>query len=162
MAKAAGAKKVSGRELNKVLKRISFFRGFTKAEIDKIASCGVSLIEVDRGGGIIMEGSKESCMYVLLTGQVLVKKTSPSGTSINEVAVLNPGIIFGEISFASTAPRSTSVFAKSPVSMIKINKAILSKMSRALEIKFREKLMDSVIARLDDMNEKLISMSRYI
>ena len=65
-------KKISKPDLVKLLHKISFFKGFTDAEIEKISGVDTFIISRPAGTAFLKEGQKEQALYILLKGLVYV------------------------------------------------------------------------------------------
>ena len=87
-----------------------------------------SEVECPANQVIIEEGSKGDWVYVVLQGQVKVKKRTPKGMIV--IDTLSEGDIFGEIAFleGEDADRSATVMAsEGPVRLGILNKELLIK-----------------------------------
>jgi CRP-like cAMP-binding protein len=87
-----------------------------------------SEVECPANQVIIEEGSKGDWVYVVLQGQVKVKKRTPKGMVV--IDTLSEGDIFGEIAFleGEDADRSAPVMAsEGPVKLGILNKELLIK-----------------------------------
>jgi len=87
-----------------------------------------SEVECPANQVIIEEGSKGDWVYVVLQGQVKVKKRTPKGMIV--IDTLSEGDIFGEIAFleGEDADRSATVLAsEGPVKLGILNKELLIK-----------------------------------
>ena len=92
-----------------------------------------SEVECPANQVIIEEGSKGDWVYVVLQGQVKVKKRTPKGMVV--IDTLSEGDIFGEIAFleGEDADRSATVMAsEGPVRLGILNKELLIKDYSAL------------------------------
>ena len=87
-----------------------------------------SEVECPANQVIIEEGSKGDWVYVVLQGQVKVKKRTPKGMIV--IDTLSEGDVFGEIAFleGEDADRSATVMAsEGPVKLGILNKELLIK-----------------------------------
>ncbi len=70
-----------------------------------------------RAGDVLLhEGKTDQALWLLLEGTVEVVKTAPDGHE-EQLAVLDAGNVFGEMSFLSPAPHCASVRAKTDVTV---------------------------------------------
>ena len=106
------------------------------------------------GQPIIKAGSKEKVMYVILKGEVSVRLTE--GDVSVEVATMEKGGFFGEISFFSEIPRSADVVAKTECSLAAIDS--LQHLNAFLEVnpKFAIKMVHILSERLAKTDELLL------
>jgi CRP/FNR family transcriptional regulator, cyclic AMP receptor protein len=70
---------------------------------------------------ILREGEQVQLLWVILRGRCRVIKTMKAGT-LQELAVLEPGAIFGEMSFFNPAPHSASVVALTEVELLRLTR----------------------------------------
>jgi CRP-like cAMP-binding protein len=70
---------------------------------------------------IFREGDRCDALYVVQTGKVKVVSIQPSGEEI-EIAVAEPGEVFGITSLFDTIPRSASAVAVGEASVLKLGK----------------------------------------
>ena len=117
---------------------------------------------------IISEGELSAAVLLLLQDNRNSKKTKvdvkENHISLQEpgnitIAELKAGSIFGEISLISHRPRNTSAIASSSqVVVMKITNEIIEKFNLAIQKKFQTQLIQILVERLDDMNEKYIKL----
>jgi len=139
--------------------KIPFFKNFDSDEKKKFANIDTHIVNFDRGEYLIREGDQDNSLYILLKGTAYVTKNI---TPSLKIAILKPGAVFGEISFLAESPRTTNVVAASNVMVLKLDRVILARLGAKLEIKVRDKLMKTLIAKLDKMNRVLIDYIRFI
>ena len=71
------------------------------------------------------EGALETTFYIILEGEVSVNKTI-NEREVRRLNVLGPGDFFGEMAIIHNAPRSASVLAISPITVMEISKEAFS------------------------------------
>lgn len=101
------------REVTEALQRSLLVYGLNSAQIQPIAALGQKTI-FSAGEHIILEGTKESDLFVIIEG--VVKTLTNDGDILNEI---RPGGIFGEISFVDAGPRHCHAVAEGYVTAIK-------------------------------------------
>lgn len=106
---------------------------------------------------IIEEGSSGNWVYVLLEGQLKVRKRTPKGMAT--VDTLKEGAIFGEIAFfqKGEGTRTASVIADGPVQVGVLDTERLHTEWTALSPQLRG-LITSLIMRLEEATTKAIAM----
>lgn len=72
------------------------------------------------GKTLIREGTLRRTLHVLLHGECVVVKNTKHGAE-HQLAVLNPGALFGEISFFDRGEHSSSVRSISPVEVMELS-----------------------------------------
>jgi len=106
---------------------------------------------------ILNEDEVDYGFFVLLTGQVSVVRSKPAEVSL---AQLVPGSIFGEITMKAKRPRTSSIQADEDVVVFKVDGPLLDQLPSSLTIKIKDQIIDLVISRLDEVNNRLSSFIR--
>ncbi|WP_157895181.1 cyclic nucleotide-binding domain-containing protein [Verrucomicrobium sp. GAS474] len=101
------------------LRQVSFFSHLEDRHIVEIFKMS-RLRQFERGEVVIPEGVYDSFVYILLTGEVEVRK---NGASISRLHTT--GDIFGELAIINYEPRSASVVAMTLTSCLAIDAAFL-------------------------------------
>lgn len=89
------------------LKAVPFLNSFTDEQLDEVLNSS-SLLQCDPGDTIIQEGTIDSRIYVLLSGNLEVRV---SGKTV--AAISRPGDVFGELALVNQDKRAASVIAGS-------------------------------------------------
>lgn len=116
------------------LRRFPLFAELSEADLDWLVSRGESL-QVTTGELLVEEGSPGGSLYVILEGEFEVTKRS--GQQEVLLSICGPGEIIGEVSVLAGKPRSASVRARIPSSVLCISQDV-----------FRQLLLSSPIAAL--------------
>ena len=105
--------------------------------IPLLTTCGVSdQAQVERladrrsfemGDDILHEGVEDPALWILLSGECEVVKAAGTGER-QQLATLEPGDIFGEMSFLNPAPHSATVRALSDVEAARITPEAFSEL----------------------------------
>lgn len=86
------------------------------------------------GAEVIEEGAElleeEDGVYLLVNGEVEVRKGAVDGTDGTLLATLGPGEVFGEMTLLDGQPRSASVFAKTEVQCLVLSVADFQRVLR--------------------------------
>jgi hypothetical protein len=146
-----GADRRSGR-LMEVIARIPFFVPLRPAEREQLAETA-TVHRFGPGELIIQEGGPGRSIYVILDGQVRVFTTGQSANE-TELAVLKAGQFFGEMSFVSGKPRSSSIRAKDTVVLAEFTYITLVNVIKQ-NADVRKILVEYYKARKQDSEEKL-------
>ncbi len=85
------------------------------------------LLEVARGQAIFRQGETGGALYLIKTGSVEVRGTTPSGESIR-LATLTTNQFFGEVSFLTGVPRTATVHALEGSELLKISEDKLKRL----------------------------------
>lgn len=151
------------------IERLPFFQEFSDDEKSKLVRKDGIFEKYKAGDTIISEGDTGSALFVVLTGAILIVKSTVANVkdghiSLQEpeiitIAELKAGSIFGEVSLVSDRPRNTSALADSDqVVVMKISKEVIESFNLSIQKKFQTQLIQILVQRLDDMNTKYINL----
>ncbi len=131
--------RVSPPKLLILMAKIPFFLKFSGSERAQMAEFAQIFI-ADPGEAIIEKAARDTCFYVLLSGQgrVCVERDS------EPVAIIAPGEIFGEVGFILNSPRSTWVIANQLCALLRIDQLLMN----SLDVSARDKIKDQIIFKL--------------
>ncbi len=103
-----------------ILRRTPIFRLLSDPELYEL---GASLHQLSFAPGefIIRQGHDGECMYFVTAGQVAITYTGAHGTE-QEVARMDPGDFFGEMSLLTGEARSSNAIARSRVECYRLDK----------------------------------------
>ncbi len=136
---------------------VPFFQGFSKEEKRFLASLDCNLITCRDGEILTKEGELEQSLFILLKGNVGVTKQKLPGVSLT---TLTPGAVFGEISVVRKQPRTTSIVAEGEAIVLRMEAEMIERLNPLLLNKIKNRLIEVLVKRLDEMNEKLMQMAR--
>ncbi|MBS1188978.1 MAG: cyclic nucleotide-binding protein [Rhodocyclaceae bacterium] len=115
--------KFSFQELQRImfrlLERVDIFAGLTQQELLQILE-SAEKCTFAAGESILREGSTGSFVYIIIDGRVTVLKSAASGQS-TELAQLEAGDSFGEMSLVDQELRSASVVALTPCVLLRLS-----------------------------------------
>lgn len=106
----------------------------------------LELIRVQPGAVVLEQGSDEQALYVLARGAVRVQRSDAEGRQ-QLLAELQPGAVFGELSFLSRTPRSAAVLANTDCDLLRLSTAALDG-AGATAVRLRQLLADFARERL--------------
>jgi cAMP-dependent protein kinase regulator len=109
--------KINVQRLENVLEKLFLFKSLEKDMKEHFIEDSI-LVIADRGEIIISEGALENTIYILIEGEVEVK-TVREGEEFF-LSMLKPNAIIGEISAMTRKPRTATVTAATPCSLIRI------------------------------------------
>jgi len=109
--------KINVQRLEPVLEKLFLFKSLEREMKDRFVEESVVII-ADGGETIITEGAVEETIYILIEGEVEVK-TVKDGAEVF-LSILKPNAIIGEISAMTRKPRSATVVAATPCSLIRV------------------------------------------
>jgi CRP/FNR family cyclic AMP-dependent transcriptional regulator len=103
-------------KLDAVIATVPLFESLTKRHLKKVAGL-TSTVEYNAGDTVIQEGEPGDSFFVAVSGQA---KVVSGGKTLHR---LIPGDHFGEISLLDGRPRSASVVAETPLSLLRLPRA---------------------------------------
>jgi CRP-like cAMP-binding protein len=136
------------------------FEDLTEEEKKSVAALGHTLTEFNKGDMIIREGEEYRVLYLLISGSVLITKST--GDSQIRLAKLKAGEIFGEMSFFTKKPRQSNVIAGEKVVVLKMDENFFETMTPTIRDKVKNYFIELLIGRLDAMNASIMNISKLM
>jgi serine/threonine protein kinase len=134
-------KETHDRELIRYIHELPFFKNFSEGQINEILSAS-NLIKVEGNKTIIEEGEIDDSFYILISGEVLVRKGR------KDVAVLEKGQCFGEIAYLTGEARTASIVTKNECILLKFSSTLLDKLSESIQLRFFKNFTTTILRRL--------------
>ena len=106
---------------------IPFFQAFSREQVRELITSS-NIIRVAKDKEIIREGDLDDTFFIILNGQVRVKK----GTKI--IATIDAGECFGEMALLGHQPRTATIEATTNCTLIKIKASFLNKFSDSVQL----------------------------
>jgi CRP-like cAMP-binding protein len=144
-------------KLVKLMDETPFFKEMDKADREVLLSHKSHWMQFKPQEKVLKEDEVDYGFFVLLEGQVSVMRSKPEAVSL---AQLVPGAMFGEITMKVKRPRSSSIEADNDVTVLKVDSQLLDQLSLEMIIKIKDQIIDLVITRLDEVNNRLSSFIR--
>jgi len=144
-------------KLVKLMDKTPFFKEMDKAERENLLSHKNHWMEFKPQEQVLKEDELDYGFFVLLEGQVSVMRSKPAKVSL---AQLVPGAMFGEITMKAKRPRTSAIEADNDVIVFKVDSQLMDKLSPEMIIKIKDQIIDLVITRLDEVNNRLSSFIR--
>ncbi|HVJ90731.1 MAG TPA: cyclic nucleotide-binding domain-containing protein [Labilithrix sp.] len=101
------------------------------------------------GDVIVQEGTTGDAAYIILEGRCEIRKETPSGTQTLER--LGPGDVFGEMAILAAGPRTATVVATAPTTVLVVTAEILEQEVAALK-PWMATLLKSLASRFRDVD----------
>ncbi len=136
---------------------ILFFKEMDTADRENLLTHETHWVQFKPQEKILKEDEVDYGFFVLLEGQVSVMRSKPAEVSL---AQLVPGSIFGEITMKAKRPRTSSIEADNEVTLFKVDSQLMDQLSLEMIIKIKDRIIDLVITRLDELNNRLSSFIR--
>jgi CRP-like cAMP-binding protein len=96
------------------LAKISFFEGFTPAELARVGSL-VEEVDAEAGAILTEQGKPGQECYIIVEGQASVEING------EQKAVVGPGTMIGEMALIDNRPRSATIRAITPMKLLALN-----------------------------------------
>ncbi len=124
MEKHRGEKALS--KATELFSAVDIFSGLDPAIVRRLAAASVRRL-YDAGEALVEEGAAGRSLFVLERGSVRVLKTDPEleGKQV-ELAVLEEGAFFGEMSLLTGEPRSATVVAREHCGVLELGKEAMA------------------------------------
>jgi HD-like signal output (HDOD) protein len=142
-------------EILPIINRLSFFDSFSTNDKRQIVSDDAHFQAYTSGQTLIRQGSIERSLFIILTGTVHVTEASGETT----LAVLKAGDVFGEMAFLTDTRRTATVTAIEPVIALKLDPQMFEKLSTDIREKFKDKIIEKLVARLNAANKELVRLN---
>jgi len=139
---------ISEQEKFVAVKQLEFFLGFPDAEIWEIVRAGKWQDYAD-GTEIILEGELDDSFYIIVHGEVSVRKFN------KDLRSLFAGDCFGEMGYLAKTTRTATIVARGPTSLLKVNSAVISQVSLNCQVRFLKVFLRTLIHRLSVTTEKM-------
>jgi len=124
-----------------LVKELRFFREFSEPEIWEVINAS-GWHEYDPGSEIITEGEIDNSFYVIVTGEVEVRKGG------NSLDVLQQGDCFGEMGFIAGKERTASIVARTAVTAMKVRATLIERASLHCQLRFHKVFLNTLVERL--------------
>jgi HD-like signal output (HDOD) protein len=145
-------------EILSILNRLNFFSSFTNEEKRRIVSDDAHFKVYKPDEMLIRQGSGDQSLFIILTGSVNV--TEGHGDTV--LAVLWAGDILGEMAFLTKMRRTANVIAREPVIALKLDKPQFDQFAHVIREKFKDKIIEKLVVRLDAANKALTRRSTVV
>ena len=134
------------------LKKINFFKDFTSSELAEVLKA-TQWVKYEKTSTIITEGEIEECFYIIVVGDVTVRKQD------KPLAVLKQGDCFGEMAYLGKTTRTATIEALSNTILMKINASVIDQTSINTQLRFYKVFSNTLINRLVRTSQFLSKLS---
>jgi len=142
------------RKASELFSQVDIFRGLESEIVGQLAAASQRRL-FDAGETLVNEGDEGDSLFVIERGSVRVTKVDPDqdGKSV-DLAVLEEGAFFGEMSLLTGEPRSATVLAREHCGVLMLGKAALASTLEA-DPRIAEELSRALAFRLQDTSDTL-------
>ncbi len=130
------------------VKQLDFFQGFPDAEVWEIVRAG-NWQDYSDGEEIIIEGELDDSFYIIVHGNVSVRKTG------KDLRTLYAGDCFGEMGYLAKTKSTATIVAHGDTSILKVNSTVISQVSLNCQVRFLKVFLRTLIHRLSVTTEKV-------
>jgi CRP/FNR family transcriptional regulator, cyclic AMP receptor protein len=143
------------------LRQVTLFEGLLPVHLQRIASLAQELSYV-RGDHVFCHGDDGDGLYLILEGSIRISR-SVSGMGEEALAVLKPGMYFGEMSIIDDdVPRSADAIANENARLLKLPKDDLRDLmfvDRELAYELLWRFVRTLSGRLRESNDRLLMLT---
>jgi HD-like signal output (HDOD) protein/CRP-like cAMP-binding protein len=164
MTTPADKAKGSGFDLKqqiKFLKKIEFFDNFDNHELKQFLSVS-RWLKVAKGTQIIKENTRERAFYILVKGEVSVKKTAPGKKTPIKLTTLSAGDCFGEMSLVMDVKRTADIVTDTECFILMVEPGIINTSNVFLQLKFYKRFCEVLVSRLIVANKKMADLEQTV
>jgi CRP-like cAMP-binding protein len=145
-------------EVLEAINKEVLFDEFYQYEIEELCRF-MHCFSAPTGTVLLQEGEEGDHLIILLSGQVIVRKTDIGGT-VHSLAMVGPGSILGEMSLIDGERRFASCIAAETTRFAAMSKSDLNEilaLHPRLANKFLTMLLQIMVSRLRDMGTRAIA-----
>ena len=102
-----------------ILERLDLFAAASQASLERLAS-GATEVDVAAGTPVVVEGDVADAFYAVVGGELEVNAVGEGGGEPHRLRALGPGTYFGEIGLLGHIPRTATVTATTPCTLLRI------------------------------------------
>lgn len=147
-------------EIYELIRDMPLFAQMSEEEVRQVSGIKQVALSYAPGEAIIEEGENTRSLFLLLQGTTLITKRI--NEAVIRLAKLNPGDLFGEMSFFSEKPRRTNVTAHDRVRVLKMDNDFFAQVSPAIRDRIKDHIIGLLIERLDYMNDQIMKISQAL
>ncbi|ROR29064.1 serine/threonine-protein kinase [Inmirania thermothiophila] len=142
-------REVDEEERFRALRALAFFADFPEAEVWEVLRAGL-WARYGPGEAILREGELDDAFYVVVEGEVEVRKAGRS------IGLLRAGDCFGEMGYVTKGRRQASILARTPVAVLKVTASHIERVSLSCQLHFHKVFLRTLIERLSAANARLV------
>lgn len=142
----------------RILCRLRFFEKFSHVEQLELIKAKNMFVVAAPDEQIVERGFRGNSFYVIVSGEAGVM--APTGDP-EPAARLGPGDVFGEVAFLSGAERTADVKAIEQTILFWMDRRSMGKLQMPLREKIKDQLIDCLVARIHDLNNRLYQIEEH-
>lgn len=130
------------------VEKLRFFQHFQDGDLWELINAA-EWLRLEQGHEIMQEGQADASFYVLVNGEVAVRKGA------REIVRLHPGDCFGEMGMITHRPRSATIVAVTDVIAMKLRDSVIDRTSVNCQLRFQRQFLVALIERLEHATERI-------
>lgn len=138
------------------LRSFSVFRPLADDKLESVGRVAM-MRRVSRSSAVVHAGDRTDFVYFIITGTAKVLVSDEEGREVI-LSMLGPGDMFGEMSVLDENPRSATVLAVTPVTLVAISKTDFRRLL-AENFELSLQIMRSLVGRLREADRKIESLA---
>lgn len=142
---------ISNREQFERVRDLKFFADFSENELWEVVNA-CHWHEFGQGVSIIVEGQIDNSFFVIVRGDVAVKKAD------HVIDVLSQGDCFGEMGFIAGRKRSATITASTDVAVMQVRASLIERASLPCQLRFHKVFLHALVERLSNATTQIISV----
>ncbi len=135
-----------------ILQKIEALRGIAPSDLKSILDFG-KFVKFKNRAVILKEGEPGHLVYFVVKGRAMVYKTSGDG-KIKSLSIVKEGELFGEMAIITNLPRSASVKAIGPLTLLKLDAVHFRRLLKE-NSSVAMSVLASLCQRLQDTNKHI-------
>ncbi|MCS6935989.1 MAG: cyclic nucleotide-binding domain-containing protein [Candidatus Bipolaricaulota bacterium] len=142
------------------LKDHQLLRQFSEKEIEELLQMG-EMVSLRAGETLFAEGASDPHLYLVLEGEVEIRKTYGSNGEVHLLTVLGPGELLGEMGWVLERPRKVTATAKTDLLVFKIDGALLREryqQGSQAAMRLIYLMLGALARKLTHMNDELLKV----
>lgn len=140
--------KLTQQEKYNQIEKLHFFKEFQDGDLWELINAA-EWLRLEQGHEIVQEGQADTSFYVLVSGEVAVRKGS------REIVRLHPGDCFGEMGLITRRPRTATISAVTDVIAMKLRDSVIDRTSVNCQLRFQRQFLIALIERLEHATERI-------
>jgi serine/threonine-protein kinase len=146
--------------LDELFSSVPLLAGLSEADKHYLSSqMGYAFVNFEDDDLIIKEGSASTSFFILIRGNAKITRDNARDQFLTE---LNPGDVFGEMSYLTGNLRSANVVASGrDVMAMRLSRELMQKMTPEIRDVLKDKLIELLVQRINKMNDELLAAHHH-
>ena len=140
----------------KIIEKIPLFQGLSLNQVHQLLTAGQK-VNYQKDSILCKEGDKSTDMFILLAGELIIKRKNKELTSVTPVETV------GEMGLITGNPRSAQIEVAKDATLMLINKMkfnVILKRDAMVAAKIYRNMLATLCSRLQEANDRLDQKSK--